>query len=127
MAGPASILICDDEPQLRELIRLSLAPEYSFVEAADGHEAIELAGRVRPDLVLLDVMMPGTGGLAVIEHLRRDPELSSTPVVVVSAFAAPADRRAALDAGATRFVKKPFDPEALRSLVEELLPPGSVS
>jgi CheY-like chemotaxis protein len=125
MSGAASILICDDEPELRELMRLSLAPEYSFSEAADGSEAIELADRVRPDLVLLDVTMPGTGGLAVLEHMRRDPDLRSTPVVVVSAFAAPADRRAALDAGATRFVKKPFDPEALRSLVEELLPPAA--
>ena len=125
MGGAASILICDDEPELRELMRLSLAPDYSFSEAADGSEAIELAGRVRPDLVLLDVTMPGTGGLAVLEHMRRDPDLRSTPVVVVSAFAAPADRRAALDAGATRFVKKPFDPEALRSLVEELLPPAA--
>ena len=123
MVEAASILICDDEPALRELMRLSLAPDYEFAEAADGDEAIALAGRVRPDLVLLDVMMPGTGGLAVLEHMRRDPELRATPVVVVSAFAAPADRRAALDAGATRFVKKPFDPDALRSLVEELLPP----
>jgi CheY-like chemotaxis protein len=121
----ASILICDDEPALRELMRLSLAPDYEFAEAADGDEAIALAGRVRPDLVLLDVMMPGTGGLAVLEHMRRDPELRTIPVVVVSAFAAPADRRAALDAGATRFVKKPFDPDALRSLVEELLPPAA--
>lgn len=121
----ASILICDDEPALRELMRLSLAPDYEFAEAADGDEAIALAGRVRPDLVLLDVMMPGTGGLAVLEHMRRDPELRTTPVIVVSAFAAPADRRAALDAGATRFVKKPFDPDALRSLVEELLPPAA--
>jgi CheY-like chemotaxis protein len=125
MGDQASILICDDEPELRELIRLSLAPDYTFTEAADGDEAIALAGRVRPDLVLLDVMMPGTGGIAVLEHLRRDPELRSTPVVVVSAFAAPDDRRAALDAGATRIVKKPFDPEALRSLVEELLPPAA--
>jgi CheY-like chemotaxis protein len=125
MVAAASILICDDEPELRELMRLSLAPDYAFSEAADGDEAIELAGRVRPDLVLLDVMMPGTTGLAVLEEMRRDPELRATPVVVVSAFAAPADRRAALDAGATRFVKKPFDPDALRSLVEELLPPAA--
>jgi CheY-like chemotaxis protein len=125
MIDLASILICDDEPELRELIRLSLAPDHEFTEAADGNEAIEMAGRVRPDLVLLDVMMPGTGGLAVLEHIRRDPDLQATPVVVVSAFAAPADRQAALEAGATRFVKKPFDPDALRSLVEELLQPAA--
>ncbi len=117
-----SILICDDEPSLRELIRISLDPGYSFTEASDGAEAIELLRRVRPDLVLLDVMMPRTGGLAVLDHLRNDPELAGTPVVVVSALSGPAERRAALAAGTTRFVKKPFDPEELRSLVEELLP-----
>lgn len=119
-----TILICDDEPNLRELMRLSLEtdPAYRFVEASDGSEAIELLESARPDLLLLDVMMPGTGGIAVLEHLRAHPELSDTPVVVVSAFASPADRHRALKAGATRFVKKPFDPDALRSLVEELLP-----
>ena len=123
--GPgATILVCDDEPSLRELMRLSLEPRpgYRFVEAGDGGEAIELLERVRPDLLLLDVMMPGTGGIDVLEHLRAHTELSQIPVIVVSAFASPADRRRAIAAGATRFVKKPFDPEALRSLVEELLP-----
>ena len=120
----ATILICDDEPSLRELMRLSLetGPRYRFVEAGDGSEAIELLETARPALILLDVMMPGTNGIAVLEHLRAHPELSETPVIVVSAFASPADRQRALEAGATRFVKKPFDPEALRSLVEELLP-----
>jgi CheY-like chemotaxis protein len=125
IVGPeTTILICDDEPNLRELMRLSLetGAGYRFVEAADGGEAIELLERARPDLILLDVMMPGTSGIAVLEHLRAHPELSQTPVIVVSAFASPPDRQQALDAGATRFVKKPFDPEALRSLVEELLP-----
>ena len=124
MERGATILICDDEPSLRELMRLSLetGPGYRFVEASDGGEAIELLERVRPDLLLLDVMMPGTGGIDVLEHLRAHTELSQIPVIVVSAFASPADRRRAIAAGATRFVKKPFDPEALRSLVEELLP-----
>ena len=119
---PPTILICDDEPNLRELMRLSLNGGYEFVEAADGDEAIELLARLRPDLVLLDVMMPRRSGLAVIQHLRRNPAFDETPVVVVSAFAAAGDRQSAYAAGATRFVKKPFDPEALRSLVEDLLP-----
>ena len=124
MERGATILICDDEPSLRELMRLSLetGAGYSFVEAGDGSEAIETLESARPDLILLDVMMPGPNGIAVLEHLRADPELSQTPVIVVSAFASPADRQRAFEAGATRFVKKPFDPEALRSLVEELLP-----
>jgi CheY-like chemotaxis protein len=120
----ATILICDDEPSLRELMRLSLdtGTAYRFVEAGDGSEAIEVLESVHPDLILLDVMMPGTNGIAVLEHLRAHAELADTPAIVVSAFASASDRQRAIDAGATRFVKKPFDPEALRSLVEELLP-----
>jgi CheY-like chemotaxis protein len=121
MADRPTILICDDEPDLRELMRMSLEPSYEFAEAADGAAAIDLAERVRPDLVLLDVMMQGTSGLAVIEHLRSRPDLAATPIIVVSAFAAASDRSAAYAAGATEFLKKPFEPEALSSLVESLL------
>ena len=71
MAGRPTILICDDEPDLAELMRISLEPSYEFAEAADGAEAIDLAEQLRPDLVLLDVMMQGTSGLAVIEHSAR--------------------------------------------------------
>ena len=120
MASP-TILICDDEPTLRELMRVSLGDGYSFAEAADVAEAIELAESVRPDLVLLDVMMPGGTGLAVHEHLRTIPALQETPVVVISAFTAEKDHLAAYDAGANGFLKKPFDPDELESLVEELL------
>jgi CheY-like chemotaxis protein len=115
------VLICDDEPALRELMRISLGPDYAFEEAADGTEAIELLDRIHPDLVLVDVMMPGQGGLAVIEHLRGSPEHVHTPVIVVSAFSSEPDRAAALAAGATAFVGKPFDPDELASLAEELL------
>ena len=123
MGPEPTILICDDEPSLRELMRLSLEPEqaYRFLEAGDGSEAIELIDSADPDLILLDMMMPRIGGIEVLEHIRSRKELADTPVVVVSAFASPADRGRAAKAGATGFVKKPFDPEALRSLVEELL------
>jgi CheY-like chemotaxis protein len=116
-----TILICDDERDLRQLMRLSLEPDYAFAEAATAREAIELAGKVRPDLVLLDTMLPGVNGLTVLSRLRADPELAKTPVVVVSAYATDEDRAAAFEAGATEFVKKPFDPERLRSLVESVL------
>jgi CheY-like chemotaxis protein len=118
---PATILICEDEPSLRELMRVSLNGDYSFAEAGDVAEAIELVESIRPDLVLLDVMMPGGSGLTVLEHVRKAPELKETPVVVVSAFAADRDHLAAYEAGATGFLKKPFDPDELESLVAELL------
>jgi CheY-like chemotaxis protein len=117
----ATILICDDEPALRELMRVSLDAEYEFAEAADAAEALELADRLRPDLVLLDVMMPGGSGLSVVERLRETPGLASVPVVVVSAFVSERDRAAARAAGANGFVGKPFDPDDLASLVRELL------
>jgi two-component system, sensor histidine kinase ChiS len=120
MASP-TILICDDEPTLRELMRVSLGDGYSYAEAADVAEAIELAESLRPDLVLLDVMMPGGSGLSVLEHLRSVPGLQETPVVVVSAFTADRDHLAAYDAGADGFLKKPFDPDELESLVQQLL------
>ena len=120
MPGP-TILICEDEPTLRELIRISLGAGYMFAEAADVGGALEVVGRVKPDLVLVDVMMPGGSGLAVIERLRSDPELSHTPAVVVSAFSTDADRLAAQEAGADGFLMKPFEPEELAALVEELI------
>jgi two-component system chemotaxis response regulator CheY len=116
-----TILICDDEPHLRELMRVSLDAGYSFAEAADAAEAIELADRLHPDLVLLDVMMPGQNGLTVIEELRSRPDLRETRILVVSAFAAESDRAAAREAGADGFLPKPFDPEELEKLVRELL------
>jgi CheY-like chemotaxis protein len=121
MPAAATILICDDEPDLRELMRLSLDFDYLFEEAATGAEAIEAIERLRPDLVLLDVMLRGTNGLEVLEQIRGSDAHADTPVVVVSAFAGDSDLRAAFDAGATEFVKKPFEPDDLRSTVEELL------
>ena len=117
----ASILICDDEPSLRELMRIALDGDYDFVEAESARQAIEVVRERTPDLLLLDVMMPGQSGLDVLEVVRSDPELETMPVVVVSAFSSDADRRTALAAGANRFLAKPFDPDDLVSLVEELL------
>ncbi len=123
MPAAATILICDDEPDLRELMRLSLGSGYAFAEAADGTEAIEAVERLQPDLVLLDVMLRGTNGLKVIEQMRAAGRNLETPVLVISAFAADSDVKAAFDAGATEFLKKPFEPDVLRSTVEELLAP----
>jgi CheY-like chemotaxis protein len=115
----ATILVCDDDPSLRELVRAVLGPRYRFVEATDGTEALALAGELRPDLIVLDVMLPGLSGIEVLEALRLDDELRSVPVVVITAWS-----HAELDAqvaGADRFVSKPFDPDVLSAAVEELL------
>jgi CheY-like chemotaxis protein len=115
------VLICDDEPLLRELMRVALLGDYSFEEAGTVEEAIERAASFRPDVALIDVMMPGGSGLEIIRHLKSEPELSHARCVVVSAFSEEADRQEATDAGAEAFVAKPFDPDELSATVASLL------
>jgi CheY-like chemotaxis protein len=115
------VLICDDEPLLRELMRVALLGEYSFEEAGTVEEAIERAASFRPDVALIDVMMPGGSGLEIVRHLKSEPELSHVRCVVVSAFSEEADRQEATDAGAEAFVAKPFDPDELSATVASLL------
>jgi CheY-like chemotaxis protein len=114
-----TILIGDDDPSLRELIRAVLGQAYDFVEAADGREVLAVARDIRPDLIVLDVMMPGMSGIEVLDQLRADTELSATPVVVITAWSHA--ELEAWTAGADRFVSKPFDPDDLSTAVEELL------
>jgi CheY-like chemotaxis protein len=120
MAGyPATVLICDDEPSLRELIRISLDGPYQFVEADDGVESLELARRVRPDIVILDMMMPRMTGLEVLRALREERDLAETRVIVLTAQ--PGTREQALAAGADVVMVKPFEPEQIAAAVEEVL------
>ena len=120
MAGfLATVLICDDEPSLRELIRISLEGPYEIAEADDGEESLAVAKRLRPDLVILDVMMPRRNGIEVLTELRRDESLADTPVIVLTAQ--PETREEALRHGADRVIDKPFVPDDISSAVEEVL------
>lgn len=117
-----TVLVCDDEDALRALVRATLdEPRYAIVEARDGDEAVALAGSARPDLVILDLMMPVRSGFDVLGVLRADPGLTGIPVLMLSARAGTADRDAALAAGADRYLTKPFSPLELVDVVEELL------
>jgi CheY-like chemotaxis protein len=82
----ATILVCDDDPSLRELVRAVLGTRYDFVEAADGTEALQLARELRPDLIVLDVMLPGLSGIEVLEAIRGDEALRELKVVVITAW-----------------------------------------
>jgi CheY-like chemotaxis protein len=115
----ATVLICDDEPSLRELIRVSLNGDYDFAEADDGIECLELARRVRPDVVVLDVMMPRRSGLEVLDEIRQDEALADTAVIVLTAQ--PAARDDALRGGANMVIEKPFTPDDISTAVEEVL------
>lgn len=117
----ATILVCDDEPPLRELMRAAVGPGHRYLEAPDAATAREAIEYARPDLVLLDLMLPGESGLELLRTLRRDPELAAVPVVVVSAWADEEHRREAEDAGADLFLAKPFLPEELGAIAAQLL------
>ncbi len=107
---------------MRELVRTVLNGGYEFREAVDGVECVELAQRLRPDLLILDLMLPGKSGLEVLTELRADPALADAPVLVVSAWSH-LDRDA-VAAGADRFLVKPFEPDELEAAVAELVAAG---
>lgn len=118
----STVLVCDNEEPLRALVRAALElTDCEIFEACDGDQSYELARSLHPDLIVLDMMMPGRSGLEVLVELRAEPELSQTPVLMLTARTQAADREAALEAGVDRFLTKPFSPLQLVSMVEELL------
>jgi CheY-like chemotaxis protein len=114
-----TILVCEDEEPLRELVRATLGSGYRLVDAVDGHEALERLASERPDLVVLDIMLPGKSGIEVLEALRGGRSAPLTPVVVLTAWTHAEDE--VLAAGADRFLSKPFDPDELKAIVDDLL------
>ena len=117
-----TVLVCDDEPVLRMLVRATLDQgNYTVVEACDGDEALVQSRSVQPDLILLDMMMPGRSGSDVLRELRADPLTAETPVIMLTARAQATDREAMNVAGADHYLTKPFSPVGLAALVEEVL------
>ncbi len=117
-----TVLVSDNEEPLRALVAAALASDgYRILEAGDGEETLRLARSERPDLIVLDMMMPALSGIDVLEALRRDAELSRTPVLMLTARAQASDRADALRAGADEFLTKPFSPRRLAELVDALL------
>jgi DNA-binding response OmpR family regulator len=114
-----TILICEDDQALRTLVRVVLGDGYRFVEAHNGEEALELALRLRPDLIILDLMLPGKSGFEVLSQLRQHLPVAETPVIVMSAWGHA--HQAALNAGADRFVPKPFEADDLTTMVSDVL------
>jgi two-component system phosphate regulon response regulator PhoB len=115
-----TIVVADDEDFLRLLVKETLR-QYRVIEARDGDEALVLAREAAPDLLILDWMMPGRHGPAVLAELRADPATRDLPVLMMTARAGAAERAQLLAAGATGCMAKPFGTAALRSAVEEIL------
>lgn len=117
------ILIVEDQGDIRKLIRMTLEfDEYEIHEAADGAFGLRMATAVKPDLVLLDIMMPGElDGLQVCQAIKADPALSATRVVLLTARGQAVDREAGERAGADRYLVKPFSPLQLIDTIDQLL------
>jgi DNA-binding response OmpR family regulator len=118
-AADKTVLICEDDPNLRTLVRLALGDGYRFFEAPDGPSGLALAERTDPDLIVLDLMLPGRSGLDVLRELRSGDDFAETRVIVISAWSD--SDAAAIEAGADRFLAKPFDPDELRDAALALI------
>ena len=121
-AGGTRVLVIDDEAPIRLLCRINLEAEgMEMLEAADGATGLDLARDEQPDVVLLDVMMPGLDGWRVAEELLEDELTSGIPIIFLTARAEFRDRARGLDIGGVDYVTKPFNPLELASLVRDLL------
>lgn len=118
----AYILLADDETDLVWAVRYRLSGEgYEVATACNGEEALALARRRRPDLVILDIIMPRLDGLQVCQELRSDPSLAAVPILFLTAKSAVEDRLKGLDSGGDDYLPKPFDVRELQSRVRALL------
>lgn len=119
-----SILVVEDNPiNLKLLVTLLETEDYKVHQAVTGEEVLEATKRIRPDLILLDINLPGVDGLTLAHALRRDPATAAIRIVAVTARAMKEDREAILGAGCDAFVPKPIDTRALLAQVRQLLEP----
>ena len=117
-----TILLADDEVNLRILVRTTLdGAEYCILEAADGTTALELARQERPDLLVLDWMMPGINGLDVALALRQDPMTAHIPIIMLTAKGQDTDKERGRSLGTSAYLVKPFSPLELLRKVQEIL------
>jgi signal transduction histidine kinase/ligand-binding sensor domain-containing protein/CheY-like chemotaxis protein len=116
-----TVLVVEDNVELRAFIRMHLQGRFRVVEAADGLQGLELARRVLPDLVLSDVMMPGLDGFALCRALKEDPETDFIPVILLTARAAMEDRLSGLRESADAYLTKPFQVEELTTQIDNLI------
>jgi len=116
------VLVIDDEAPIRLLCRVNLEAErMDVIEAADGPSGVEKARDERPDVILLDVMMPGLDGWRVAEQLLEDDRTTTIPIIFLTARAEFRDRARGLDIGGVDYITKPFNPVELAPLVRALL------
>jgi CheY-like chemotaxis protein len=121
----ARVLVIDDEPDVRWLLRVTLERVgHEVILADDGLRGVAMAQKQRPDAIVLDLMMPVMDGYGVLDALAKDDRTVEVPVLVLTAKAIPDEEERVTEAGARRFVTKPFDPNDLVRELEDLVGPG---
>ena len=116
------ILVVDDEPLNRELLTDMLSGKYEVMTAVDGHACLDSVSARKPDLIVMDVTMPGLSGLEVCRKLRNDETTKDIPIILASAHISQEQQQEGFDAGANSYLCKPFYMEDLISTINKLLP-----
>jgi len=116
------ILIVEDNPQNMRLMEMVLrAKDYVLLKATDGEEALNMARREQPDLIIMDVQLPKLSGLEVTKRLRAMPAFSHTPIIAITAYAMKGDREKVIKSGCDAYLSKPIDTRELPGMIAEML------
>ena len=122
MTFPQKILIVEDEPDIRKLVQYNLTQErFNVLEAEDGEQALKLLQHERPNLVILDLMLPGLSGMELCKLLKQRSETAKLPILMLTAKASEADRIVGLEMGADDYLAKPFSPREMVARVRAIL------
>jgi phosphate regulon transcriptional regulator PhoB len=117
-----SILVVEDEPDIRKLVQYNLVQErFKVLEAEDGEQALKILQREKPNLVILDLMLPGLSGLELCKLLRERPQTAQLPILMLTAKAGEADKVVGLEIGADDYLSKPFSPREMVARVRAIL------
>jgi len=117
------VLIVDDEPNVRRLLHTILGKTFDVLEAEDGRQAIEITNSQKPDVVLMDMMMPKMDGLTACHMIKNDPATKSIPVIMVTAIGFELNVKLSQQMGASGYVTKPFSSEDLLGKITQVLAP----
>ena len=122
---PKKILIVEDNLQSMKVVLMALRPHgYTLVEATDGEEALEIAVRDKPELIIMDIQLPKIDGVEVTRRLRQMPAFKHTPIIAVTAYAMKGDKEKVIEAGCDAYLSKPVNTRELPGLVAEMLSGG---
>lgn len=117
------ILVVEDQEDNRRIVRdLLMSADYEVIEAATGEKGVTMASTHRPDLILMDIQLPGLDGYEATRRIKADPTLSRIPIIAVTSYALSGDDVKAREAGCDAYVSKPFSPRALLATVREFVP-----